>query len=165
MPDVFKPNHHILKMVPKDAPVNYKQGWIDGCKSGMGNMTNTTHRTFWRTTQNPLLRKDPVYYKMWKDTFTFCRHYIYGIVRQHDVRMTLQNNRSGSIWTGPFDNVLTKSMLNMWGPGTAGQFFTNFGNVGGDGFFTKKSAMTWDWSGDSLYTLPGLGGTLNMSGY
>jgi len=165
MPDVFKPNHHMLKMVPKDAPINYKQGWIDGCKSGLGNMTNSTHRTFWRTTQNPLLRKDPLYYKAWKDTFTFCRHYVYGIIRQHDARMSLQNKVSNTVWKSPVDNIFERSMLNMWGPGKTGLFFSNMGPIAGDGFFEKKSVFTWDWSGDAVYTLPGLGGTLDLSGY
>jgi len=133
MPDTWKPSAWILEQVPKDATPAQKQGWLDGCKSGMGNMTNSGYRSFYRFTQDPELRKDPAYYKVWKDTYTFCRHYVYGIVRQSDSRMRLSNNiRSLHERVAAGHNLLEYNLANWWGPPGEGIMFENFGWVGGN---------------------------------
>ena len=66
VPDSMKPMSWVFDQVPPDAPENFKQGYKDGCESGFSSMTNTAYRGFYHFRQDPILRKDPVYYKTWK---------------------------------------------------------------------------------------------------
>ncbi len=126
----------MLDQVPKGAPANYKQGWVDGCQTGLASMTNSYYKTFWHFTQDAALRRDPLYYKTWVDTYNFCRHYSYGTLRQANVRMTLPeepnpftNNLFGT--TGIFE----AGILQNRGPATQGLLLEKWGQTGGDGFF------------------------------
>ncbi|MDA0781718.1 MAG: hypothetical protein PQ612_03075 [Rickettsiales bacterium] len=128
-PDAIKPHSWLFKQMPQDAPNKYKHGWKDGCESGMSSMTSTTYKTFYSFKQDPILRKDPTYYKAWKDTFNFCRHYAYGTLRQADIRMNLPNERSQFLTTFMgTENILEHGLLQMWGPGGGTlKFLKNFG--------------------------------------
>jgi hypothetical protein len=135
-PDYLKPAPWVFKQMPSDAPNNYKRGWRDGCESGFSSMTSTTYKTFYSFKQDAKLRDDPVYYKAWKDTYDYCRHYIYGTIRQSNQRMDLPNNLSEfhSTFMGA-RGIFEEGMLNMWGP-PGGRFmvpFANFGTLAGDG--------------------------------
>lgn len=133
-PDPIKPMSWLFQQMPEDAPNKYKLGWKDGCESGLANMTSTTYKTFYSFKQNAELRRDPLYYKAWKDTYDFCRHYAYGTIRQADIRMKLPNEPSKFLtsFMGT-ENILEHGLLQMWGPG--GGTLTplkNFGQLGGD---------------------------------
>ena len=132
-PDQVKPMSWLLKQMPKDAPNKYKRGWKDGCESGMSSMTNTMFKTFYSFKQDESLRSDPTYYKTWKDTYTFCRHYVYGTLRQANVRMNLPNNRTQGLtnFMGA-EGILNSGMLQLWGPGDALKPLGNFGTLGGN---------------------------------
>tara|TARA_B100001564_G_C20658505_1_gene680424 strand:- start:1204 stop:1722 length:519 start_codon:yes stop_codon:yes gene_type:complete len=138
----------MLDQMPKDAPPNFQQGWIDGCKSGLGAMTNSFYKAFYEFTQDPVLRKDPVYYKTWKDTFTFCRHYAYGTLRQGNVRMRLPMAKN-IFMSEAFGSqgILETGVLQNAGPGTQGLLIENWGHTGGNPFYL---GMGWemDFSGD-----------------
>lgn len=116
-PDALKPMPWIFNMVPKEAPNNYKRGWRDGCESGLANMTNSMYRKFYTFRQDNALRKDATYYKVWKDTYTFCRHYAYGTLRQADMRTRLPNAQTSfqAYFMGA-EGIFDKGMLNLWGP-------------------------------------------------
>jgi hypothetical protein len=134
-PNTFKPAPWLFKQMPEDAPNKYKRGWTDGCESGLSSMTSTTYKSFYSFKQDAKLREDPSYYRAWKDTFDFCRHYIYGTIRQSDQRMNLPNNVSNFQATFMGANgIFEEGLLNMWGPGgTVLMPFNNFGSLGGDG--------------------------------
>ncbi|MDB2415425.1 hypothetical protein N9W34_06610 [Rickettsiales bacterium] len=153
-PDTIKPSSWIFDMVPKDAPDNFKKGFVDGCKSGLANMTNSTYHAFYEFTQDPILRKDPVYYRTWKDTFTFCRHYAYGTIREADMRQRNANSRPKHLdYIAGGENMFETGVLNFWGLGKGhGSFFKHFGYVGTDP--TLKS-IDLDFSGDNYFNKGG----------
>lgn len=134
-PDALKPMPWIFDMMPKDAPNKYKRGWRDGCESGLGNMTNSMYRKFYTFRQDKSLREDATYYKAWKDTYNFCRHYAYGTLRQSDMRTRLPNTQTTfqSTFMGA-EGIFTNGMLQLWGPGDALLPLQKIGKVGGDGF-------------------------------
>lgn len=154
LPDAVKPASWILDMVPKDAPPKIQQAWLDGCKSGMGTMTNSGYRSLYRFTQDPVLRKDPAYYKVWKDIYTFCRHYAYGVIRQSNTRSRLSNNIPSLLERiGGAHNLLEYNLGNWWGPPGQGVWFKDFGYIEGNPYPGDIGGMsTLDYSGDFAWS-------------
>jgi hypothetical protein len=151
-PDPLKPMSWLFKQMPQDAPNNYKRGWKDGCETGMSSMTNTFYKTFYSFKQDKKLRTDPVYYTAWKDSSTFCRHYVYGTIRQSDVRMNLPNKQSDvqETFMGA-RGILDSGMLQLLGPGDALLPFQQFGTLGGSGAWPMDigGQSGLDYSGES----------------
>lgn len=161
-PDFAKPMSWIFDHMPEDAPNNFKRGWRDGCESGMSSMTNTAYKTFYSFKQDPQLRRDPTYYKTWKDTYTYCRHYVYGTVRQGNQRMNLSNKQNSFLtsFMGA-EGIFETGMLNMWGPGGAVMPFRSVGAIGGNGDMMGIGGLgTLDYSGD--YAMSGKEGGMTM---
>ncbi|MCE3232041.1 MAG: hypothetical protein K0R98_298 [Rickettsiaceae bacterium] len=151
-PDFLKPASWLFKQMPDDAPNKYKRGWKDGCETGLSSMTSTTYKTFYSFKQDPKLREDPTYYRTWKDTYDFCRHYIYGTIRQSDIRMRLPNQTSEfhETFLGT-RSIFDEGLLNMWGPGgTVLMPFSNFGTLAGNGAWPLDigGQSTLDYSDD-----------------
>ena len=161
-PDFVKPMSWLLKQVPDDAPSAYKLGWLDGCETGMSSMTNTAYKTFYSFKQNKQLRANPDYYKVWKDTYTFCRHYAYGTIRQANVRMRLPNDRTDTLtsFMGT-TNIFEAGLLQLWGPGDALKLLGNAGTVGGDLGSTFGMGDALDFSGDSVMNGQGTNPIMN----
>ena len=134
-PRNIKPASWVFKHMPENASETFKQGWMDGCESGLSSMTNTAYKTFYSFKQNAALRSDPEYYMVWKDTYTYCRHYVYGTIRQSDQRMYLPNtvNEIQQSFFGA-ENLLSHGILNMWGPGGKALLpLSNVGEIAGTG--------------------------------
>lgn len=147
VPKSVKPMAWIFDQMPKNAPPMFKQGWIDGCTTGLAGMTSPYFRSFYHFTQDPKLRTDPTYYKVWKDTYTFCRHYAYGILREGDVRMALPNSKPPFMETFlGTHNFLENGILNLNAAGTSGMVAEHYGETAGTGFFEQGGVM--DFSGD-----------------
>ncbi len=150
-PDSLKPGAWVFKQVPKDAPPIFKQAWIDGCKTGLASMSNSYYKSFYRFTQNPVLRKNPTYYKTWVDTYNFCRHYIYGTLREADVRMKLPeapNNCLDNLTCS--EGIMDKGILSNRGPGTEGLLLENWGYTGGGDWFLDSTGGELDYSDDMI---------------
>ena len=146
-PDKLKPMPWLFNMMPQDAPNNFKRGWIDGCESGMANMTNSFYKAFYTFKQDAKLREDPIYYNVWKDTFNFCRHYVYGTLRQSNQRMNLPGRHSE--WHETFmgaEGILEVGMLNLWGPGDWLLPFQQVGSIGGDPWLPSFNGGGPAWS-------------------
>ena len=60
---------------PEDAPQEYKDGWNDGCETGLSTMVTSFYKTFYTYRQDPNRLNQPMYYKAWKDAYTYCRQY------------------------------------------------------------------------------------------
>jgi hypothetical protein len=164
-PNFFKPAPWLFKQMPNDAPNKYKRGWIDGCESGLSSMTSTTYKTFYSFKQDAELRKDATYYRIWKDTYDFCRHYIYGTIRQSDQRMRLPNQTSEfhDTFMGA-RGIFEEGPLNMWGPnGTVLMPLNNFGTLGGSGALPMDigGQSELDFSNDYIFN--GKEGGLDMN--
>lgn len=71
----LRPNARILNQAPEGAPVIYKQGWNDGCESGMAIAGNQLYKTLYRNKINPALVNDTQYYRGWNEAKTYCAHY------------------------------------------------------------------------------------------
>lgn len=163
-PNQVKPVAWMFKQMPDNAPNNYKRGWIDGCESGLSSMTNTYYKTYYSFKMEPELRKDPTYYRTWQDTYHFCRHYAYGIIRQTDDRMNLPNqpNQFLTNFMGA-QGIFEAGLLAPYGPGgTALLPFANFGSLGGSGELPMGigGMGTLDYTDD--YVLNGKRGGLTM---
>lgn len=73
---------NFLKPIParmgkpaENAPPRYKEGWNDGCETGLSTMVQGYYKTFYEFKQNTELANDGMYYKAWKDAYTYCRQY------------------------------------------------------------------------------------------
>lgn len=60
---------------PETAPVNYKEGWYDGCYTGLSTMNQQYYKSFYKYKQDYTKVDDEVYYQAWKDAYTYCRQY------------------------------------------------------------------------------------------
>lgn len=132
LPDNLKPGAWILDQAPKDGPPEFKQGWTDGCESGMASMSNSLYKASYSFKQDKTLRNNPVYYKTWKDTFNFCRHYLYGTLRQANVRMVLPTKNNTFLNGFGTVNIFESSFLNNLGPSGQGEFLQNWGDTAGN---------------------------------
>lgn len=75
----FKPVPFGVQMQHKHANASplYRKGWDDGCNTGMGTMTYSYYKSFYKFKQDVNLVDNPEYYKAWKDAYTYCRHYAF----------------------------------------------------------------------------------------
>lgn len=103
--ETLKPAKWVYKQMPKGPP-EYMEGWQDGCESGMASMTNDFYKTFYTFKQNNDMIGNELYYKAWKDTFHFCRHYVYGMLRESGQRFKKPDEKSDYI----FDNGIGKTL-------------------------------------------------------
>lgn len=63
---------------PKDAHPDYRQGWEDGCNTGLSTMVPGYYKSFYAFQQDAYKSQtNPVYYKAWKDSYTYCRQYAF----------------------------------------------------------------------------------------
>lgn len=91
-PDKIKPMNWVFNQMPENAPPTYKVGWQDGCESGLTVKSNDLYRTFYRLKQNTDLIHDPYYYNAWKSSFDYCRAYVYGMLKEADMRNDQPNS-------------------------------------------------------------------------
>ena len=54
------------------GPPDYRQGYSDGCQSGYSGYGDSFNRFFHTWKQDPDKVKNPVYYQIWKDAYTYC---------------------------------------------------------------------------------------------
>lgn len=72
-PNMLKPKPPGLQDAPRDAPHSYQQGWADGCESGLAAYGNLTYKAFYKFRYDPVLIRDQMYLKAWKDRYAHCR--------------------------------------------------------------------------------------------
>ncbi len=70
--DIRKP--YSLNLEPPPGSPEYRQGWTDGCESGMNVYSYDFYKTVraFNYKQDPALRNNKVYYQVWKDAFVYC---------------------------------------------------------------------------------------------
>lgn len=106
--------------MPHDGSPEYKQGWKDGCETGLSSMTNDYYRAFYQYRVDVNLVNNETYYRAWKDTFNYCRHYAYGTLKESDLRMKLP----GAGISQPGDDV--HGVFNFGGVFKKSGFFDNW---------------------------------------
>lgn len=72
---LFAPRPGGMGAPPEDAPALYKTGWDHGCKTGLSTMNQQYYKSFYKYKQDPKLANNAMYYKAWKDAYTYCRQY------------------------------------------------------------------------------------------
>lgn len=163
IPDKLKPMPWIFNMAPQNVSAQFKAAWKDGCESGLSSMTNSYYRSNYKFRMDPALRKDPEYYKVWKDTYNFCRHYAYGRLRESDQRFRLQNRVPITLEKVGAHTLLKQGPLNFWGTGWDGAPLENFGVIGGDPYVVDGMGAhaNWDFSAPHYTATTGLQDALN----
>ncbi len=73
----FAPKPFKIGGPPKDANPDYLQGWEDGCNTGLSTMVTGYYKSFYGYQQDPYKMSLPIYYKAWKDSYTYCRQYAF----------------------------------------------------------------------------------------
>jgi hypothetical protein len=63
-----------------NTPPEYTQGWDDGCQTGLSTMNPGYYKSFYAFKQDPYKADNEVYYKAWKDAYTYCRQYSFRYV-------------------------------------------------------------------------------------
>lgn len=68
-----------LNLEPPQGPNEYRQGWQDGCESGMNAYSSQFYKSLkvFKLKQDPLLRNNKMYYQVWKDAFLYCANFLY----------------------------------------------------------------------------------------
>lgn len=107
----FRPLGRLFDDMPQDASPDYKQGWTEGCETGLSHMTNAYYQTFYKFKVTESKIKIPDYYLAWKDASAYCRHYAYSVLRESDMRTTLPN-ASGDIFNKAIPNPTNAASLN-----------------------------------------------------
>lgn len=54
------------------GPPEYRQGFMDGCESGYSGYANSFNKMFWTWKQDPKLAENQMYYRIWKDAYSYC---------------------------------------------------------------------------------------------
>lgn len=76
----YKPKPFGMGGPAKDAPPDYLEGWNDGCETGSGTMVPAFYKSFYKYKINPNKVSDLMYYKAWKDAYTYCRHFTFKFI-------------------------------------------------------------------------------------
>ncbi len=73
--DLRKP--YSLDLTPPKGPPEYEQGWTDGCESGMQVYSYDFYKLIlaFKFRLDPELRRNRMYYQVWKDAFLYCAIY------------------------------------------------------------------------------------------
>jgi len=69
---------------PKVGPDEYKQGWHDGCKTGMNTYGSSYMRTKYKTTINAQMMQNPYYRRGWDIGQRYCSYYISTYLSNHE---------------------------------------------------------------------------------
>ena len=82
-PQVGPPWMQKLIFEGPDGPTKFKQGWKDGCETGVAASANRFQRSFYTFKQDYELSQDPVYYSGWKTASDYCKRYIFQYLRRN----------------------------------------------------------------------------------
>lgn len=93
VPNSMRPANRLFEHMPENGSDEYKQGWTEGCESGMSGMTNSFYQSFYVFKQDNQLLTNEVYYKAWKDSYDYCKGYVYGIMKEANIKRSLPNAR------------------------------------------------------------------------
>lgn len=71
----YKPKPWGIGGPAENASPEYKQGWHDGCETGMAEFGTSAYKSFYKFKQNIALIDNPTYYQVWKQAEQYCKHY------------------------------------------------------------------------------------------
>lgn len=86
---------------PDNAPKDYKQGWYDGCITGLSTMSQVYYKDFYGYKQDYTKVDNVMYYQAWKDAYTYCRQYSFRYAWDPLDRRRGTNAQGGLLSAGP----------------------------------------------------------------
>jgi hypothetical protein len=107
----LKPGAKIFSHMPAHAPVPYKEGWQDGCQSGMAAGGNDLYRATYSHHIEVSKVQNKHYLQGWKDAEPYCRHYALSTLYE-----------AGMLGQNPAEAVSSLSdnhplqIMEQWGP-------------------------------------------------
>jgi len=85
--NILAPNKRLFKQIPKQAEhyPDYKQGWLDGCESGLATgFANDYYKMFYKYQRDKYKVTKGVkpYLRAWSSAMIYCRHYATGTLKE-----------------------------------------------------------------------------------
>lgn len=107
---------------PPNSPPKFKQGWQEGCESGISAFSNNLQRYFYKFKQDSELTQDKEYYIGWKIGWEYCKRYAYHAL---DTEVIAGEAGDGleALWPSVTTDMHRPKMwgdggdLNIWGSG------------------------------------------------
>lgn len=65
-----------------EGPGLFKQGWRDGCETGISSTSNHLHKFFYKFKQDHQLARNPEYYTGWRVAYQFCMRYVFQYLKR-----------------------------------------------------------------------------------
>jgi hypothetical protein len=81
-PKVGSPFMQELMSQGPDGPIEFKEGWRDGCETGVSVTSNVFQRHFYSFKQDPDKAQDRKYYTGWKTAFWLCSRHVMQYLRR-----------------------------------------------------------------------------------
>jgi len=66
-----------------EGPPKFRQGWRDGCETGIAGSSNRLQRGFYKFKQDYKLAQDSTYYAGWKVAYNYCQRYVFQYLRRN----------------------------------------------------------------------------------
>jgi len=84
--NMWRPKPPGIGEVDPNAPPNYKQGWNDGCDTGLFVYGGDHYRYLgYKVKQDYKMINNEDYYNAWQDAYLYCRWYIWNYIRKGDI--------------------------------------------------------------------------------
>ena len=79
---VFEPKPLFLQTDLEYGPVEFREGYNDGCESALSAYGNSGQKTYYSLSKNPEYEKNRVYNQVWKDAWAYCYMWLFVQSRQ-----------------------------------------------------------------------------------
>jgi len=79
---LWEPRLATIPDAPSEGPEEYKQGWRDGCETGMAAYGNMRYKAIYQFKQDQNLTGNPIYYNAWRQSYTYCRYHLLSKLRE-----------------------------------------------------------------------------------
>lgn len=116
----FAPNKRVFSHAP-DGPSDYKQGYLDGCETGMATgFANDYYKTFYRfrKDRNMVKQGNVLYLRAWSSAMIYCRHYALGSLKEAKMTPRLPGDGSEPFTLG--EHSLLGNIFSFQGWGSVG---------------------------------------------
>ena len=81
-PQVGAPWMQKLLFEGPEGPPLFREGWVDGCETGLSATANNFQRHFYRFKQKEHLAQNQEYYTGWKAAYNYCSRYVFQYLRR-----------------------------------------------------------------------------------
>lgn len=79
---LLEPKPPFLQTDLEYGPVEFREGYNDGCESALAAYGNSTQKTYYSLSKNPQYEKNRMYNQVWKDSWSYCYMWLFVQIRQ-----------------------------------------------------------------------------------